>query len=151
MCINWVTPAISLQKRNGEVPIIANFTPDEFRSKDFSPYPIAFTKNFCSILHKAAKTCDIRVLTRKNWTMTRHDTPVEPLAGLVPVAASFNLLLPPTGWETQTDFLDFVIAGRLQRYFPWENRIISMSSERACEHRRTVTPTSTTLERLARG
>jgi hypothetical protein len=49
--------------------------------------------------------------------MTRHDTPVEPLAGLVPVAASFNLLLPPTGWELKPISLTLLLLARYSTIF----------------------------------
>ncbi|MEG4036973.1 hypothetical protein QUA03_24495, partial [Microcoleus sp. S36b_A4] len=50
--------------------------------------------------------------------MTRHDTPVEPLAGLVPVAASFSLLLPPTGWELKPISLTLLLLARYSAIFP---------------------------------
>jgi len=50
--------------------------------------------------------------------MTRHDTPVEPLAGLVPVAASFNLLLPPTGWELKPISLTLLLLAGYSPIFP---------------------------------
>jgi hypothetical protein len=50
--------------------------------------------------------------------MTRHDTPVEPLAGLVPVGASFNLLLPPTGWELKPISLTLLLLARYSAIFP---------------------------------
>ena len=50
--------------------------------------------------------------------MTRHDTPVEPLAGLVPVVASFNLLLPPTGWELKPISLTLLLLAGYSAIFP---------------------------------
>jgi hypothetical protein len=50
--------------------------------------------------------------------MTRHDTPVEPLAGLVPVAASFNLLLPATGWELKPISLTLLLLAGYSAIFP---------------------------------
>jgi hypothetical protein len=50
--------------------------------------------------------------------MTRHDTPVEPLAGLVPVAASFNLLLPSTGWELKPISLTLLLLAHYSAIFP---------------------------------
>ncbi|MEG4113320.1 MULTISPECIES: hypothetical protein [unclassified Microcoleus] len=50
--------------------------------------------------------------------MTRHDTPVEPLAGLVPVGASFNLLLPPTGWELKPISLTLLLLAGYSAIFP---------------------------------
>ena len=61
----------------------------------FQPLPDCRTaehhKKLSPNLHKPPNACDINISTPKNWTMTRHDAPVEPSAGLVPVAASFNL------------------------------------------------------------
>ncbi|AFZ07104.1 hypothetical protein Osc7112_2690 [Oscillatoria nigro-viridis PCC 7112] len=50
--------------------------------------------------------------------MTRHDTPVEPLAALVPVGASFNLLLPPTGCELKPISLTLLLLAGYSAIFP---------------------------------
>ena len=47
--------------------------------------------------------------------MTRHDTPVEPLAGLVPVAASFNLWLD---WELKPISLTLLLLAGYSAIFP---------------------------------
>lgn len=47
--------------------------------------------------------------------MTRHDTPVEPLAGLVPVATSFNLWLD---WELKPISLNLLLLARYSTIFP---------------------------------
>ena len=52
------------------------------------------TKKLSLNLHNFPHARDINISTPKNWTMTRHDAPVEPLADLLPVAASFNLRPP---------------------------------------------------------
>ncbi len=49
------------------------------------------TKKLSPNLHKPPNTRDINISTPENWTMTRHDPPVKPLPGLVPVATTFNL------------------------------------------------------------
>lgn len=55
--------------------------------------------------------------------MTRHDTPVEPLAGLVPVVASFNLLLAPTGWELKPISLTLLLLARYSAIFPGKTEL----------------------------